>query len=80
MLVLQAMTPQAGMDPAQRRMMNIMMPAMFGWFTWAVSAGLALYWTVSNIIYLVQQFFINRSHLGLEIRELQEKRARKAKK
>ena len=80
MLVLQRMTPQAGMDPAQRRMMNVMMPVMFGFFTWAVSAGLALYWTVSNVISLGQQYVMNRTHLGREIQELQAKRARKAQK
>ncbi len=29
-LVTQRMTPQAGMDPAQQKMMNIMMPLMMG--------------------------------------------------
>lgn len=77
MFVLQQMTPQAGMDAAQRRMMNVAMPIMFGFWTWAVSAGLALYWTISNVISLGIQYGINRSHLGREIRELQEKRARK---
>lgn len=80
MMILQRMTPQAGMDPAQRRMMNVMMPVMFGFITWAVSAGLALYWTVSNVISLGQQYVMNRTHLGQEIHELQAKRARKAKK
>ena len=80
MVALQQMTPQAGMDPAQRRMMNIMMPLMFAGFTWAVSAGLALYWTVGMVISLAMQYFMNHSELGKEIRELQEKRARKQKK
>lgn len=80
MMLLQRMTPQAGMDPAQRRMMNVMMPVMFGFITWAVSAGLALYWTVSNLIALSQQYVMNRTHLGREIQDLQAKRARKAKK
>jgi len=61
-------------------MMNIMMPVMFAGFTWAVSAGLALYWTVGTVISLAMQYSINRSALGTEIRELQEKRARKQKK
>jgi YidC/Oxa1 family membrane protein insertase len=77
MMTLQQMTPQAGIDPAQRRMMNLFMPLFFGFLTWAVSAGLALYWTLSNVISLGQQFVMNRTHLGREIRELQEKRARK---
>ena len=77
MLWLQQMTPQAGMDPAQRRMMNVMMPIMFGAFTWTVGAGLALYWSVSNVINGIQQYAMNRTGLGREIREIQEKRARK---
>ena len=77
MLWLQQMTPQMGMDPAQRRMMNVMMPIMFGAFTWTVGAGLALYWSVSNVINGIQQYFMNRTSLGREIREIQEKRARK---
>ncbi len=80
MLLVQSMTPTPGMDPAQRRMMNIMMPAMFGFFTWAVASGLALYWTVGSILGGIQQFAMNRSKLGREIREEAEKRARKKNK
>ena len=80
MFILQNMTPTPGMDPQQRKMMNITMVGVFGFMTWAVSAGLALYWTVSNVIYVGQQVFLNRSKLGREIREVQEKRARKKKK
>lgn len=72
------MSPQVGMDPAQRMMMNLMMPIMFGFFTWAAASGLALYWTVGTIIGVVQQWFINRSALGRELHEMQLKRARKA--
>ena len=77
MMVLQQMTPQAGMDPAQRRMMNVMMPVMFGFFTWTVASGLALYWTVGNVVFLIQQYLMNQTKLAREIRALQEKRARK---
>jgi YidC/Oxa1 family membrane protein insertase len=79
MIAVQYMTPMPGMDAAQRRMMNIMMVGMFGWFTWAYSAGVAMYLTVSYLISVVQQYFLNRSELGHEIREMQAKRARKAK-
>jgi len=40
-------------DPRQastNQMMLWMMPLMFAWFTLAVPSGLALYWTVTNII------------------------------
>jgi YidC/Oxa1 family membrane protein insertase len=80
MMSLQHITPTAGMDPAQRRMMNIMMPIMFGWFTWTVASGLALYWTIGNVVFFVQQYVMNQTKLGREIREMQEKRARKKNK
>jgi YidC/Oxa1 family membrane protein insertase len=77
MFVMQAMTPMPGMDASQRRMMNVMMMGVFGWITWLYSAGLALYLTVSYSISVGQQFFLNRSELGREIKEIQAKRARK---
>jgi len=76
-LWLQQITPRAGMYPAQRRMMNVMMPLTLGAITWTVGAGLAPYRSVSNVINGSQQFAINRTSLGREIREIQEKRARK---
>ena len=33
MFLMQRMTPQAGMDPAQQKMMNIMMPVMLGYIS-----------------------------------------------
>jgi YidC/Oxa1 family membrane protein insertase len=80
MMGLQYISPSAGMDPAQRRMMNIMLPIMFGWFTWTVASGLALYWTIGNVVFFIQQYVMNRTELGREIREIQEKRARKKNK
>ena len=43
MLVTQRMTPQAGMDPAQQRMMNVMMPLMLGVISFRLQPGLNLY-------------------------------------
>jgi YidC/Oxa1 family membrane protein insertase len=80
MLLMTRLTPQVGMDPTQRMMMNIMSPLMFGVFTWAAASGLALYWTVGNVIGAIQQFAMNKTHLGKELREMQEKRARKKNK
>ena len=80
MVMVQRMTPQPGMDPAQRRMMNIMMPLMFGFFTWTVASGLALYWATSNILSIIQQWAMNQTRLGREIRELQLRRLRKKNK
>jgi len=50
MLVMQRMTPQAGMDPAQQKMMNIMMPGMFGVMSWNMAAGVGLYWSAGQLI------------------------------
>jgi YidC/Oxa1 family membrane protein insertase len=80
MLFMQRMTPQAGMDPAQQKMMNIMMPGMLGVISWNLAAGLCLYWSVGNLIGIVQQMVMNRTALGREMREMMEKRARKKDK
>jgi YidC/Oxa1 family membrane protein insertase len=45
--------PAAGMDPAQAKMMRYM-PLMFLVFLYNYSAGLALYWTVNNLLTIVQ--------------------------
>ncbi len=80
MLVMQRTTPQAGMDPAQQKMMNVMMPVMLGVISWNLAAGLWLYWSVGNLIGFVQQTIMNRTTLGREMREMMEKRARKKDK
>jgi YidC/Oxa1 family membrane protein insertase len=79
-LVTQRMTPQAGMDPAQQRMMNVMMPLMMGFIFFRLAAGLNLYYAVVNVIGIAQQMVINRTHLGQEMREMMAKRARKKEK
>jgi len=80
MLFMQRMTPQAGMDPAQQKMMNIMMPGMLGVISWNLAAGLCLYWSMGNLIGIVQQMVMNRTALGREMREMMAKRARKKEK
>jgi YidC/Oxa1 family membrane protein insertase len=80
MFLTQRMTPQAGMDPAQQKMMNFMMPVMLGIISWNLAAGLCLYWSEGNIIAIVQQAVMNRTSLGREMREMMEKRARKNNK
>jgi YidC/Oxa1 family membrane protein insertase len=79
-LFVQKMTPSAGMDPAQQRMMTIMMPLMLGFFSWSLASGLSLYWVVGNIIAIAQQYVMSRTGLGKEMREEAEKRARKTAK
>ncbi len=80
MLLTQRMTPQAGMDPAQQKMMNIMMPVMMGGLSLKFAAGLCLYWSEGNLIAIVQQAIMNRTSLGREMREMAAKRARKKEK
>jgi len=80
MFAMQRMTPQAGMDPAQQKMMNIMMPGMMGVISWNLPAGLGLYWSAGQLISIAQQAVMNRTSLGREMREMMEKRARKKDK
>jgi YidC/Oxa1 family membrane protein insertase len=80
MLLTQKMTPQAGMDPAQQKMMTVMMPLMMGFIFFNLAAGLNLYYAESNLISIVQQWIMNRTKLGREMREMMEKRARKKDK
>jgi YidC/Oxa1 family membrane protein insertase len=77
MFLTQYITPSPGMDPNQRRMMAIMMPAIFGFTLWQYASGLALYWVTGNIIMLIMQVSINQSHIGKEMHALAAKRAAK---
>jgi YidC/Oxa1 family membrane protein insertase len=79
-LATQRMTPQAGMDPSQQKMLNVMMPVMFGFISYRLAAGLCLYWVEGSIIAIVQQAIMNRTSLGREMREIALKRARKKEK
>jgi YidC/Oxa1 family membrane protein insertase len=78
--LMQKMTPSSGMDPKQQQMMTLMMPLMIGWFSFNLPSGLSVYWTVGNIIGIGQQYIMNRTGLGREMREEAEKRARKKNK
>jgi YidC/Oxa1 family membrane protein insertase len=80
MLFMQRMTPQAGMDPSQQKMMNVLMPVMMGFLSWNFASGLCLYWAEGNLIAIVQQLVMNRTSLGREMREMAAKRARKKEK
>jgi len=53
----QKMTPVAG-DPTQRQMM-MLMPIVFGFIFLTTAAGTALYWFVSNVWAIAQQYFTN---------------------
>lgn len=65
-LLLQKMSmprkdPKGGAQDPQSRMMGQMMmfmPIMFGWITLGLPSGLTLYWSVSNLLGMIQQYFI----------------------
>jgi YidC/Oxa1 family membrane protein insertase len=77
MFLVQFITPSPGMDPTQRRMMAIMMPAIMGFTLWHFASGLALYWITGNIINLIMQVAINQSKIGKEMHEIAARRAAK---
>jgi YidC/Oxa1 family membrane protein insertase len=55
----QKMTPAAGVDPNQQKMM-LFMPIMFGFMFYSLSSGLVLYYLTSNLVGVSQQLIINR--------------------
>jgi YidC/Oxa1 family membrane protein insertase len=59
MYVSQKLTPTAGMDPMQARLLQ-MMPIIFAVMFAFFPAGLVLYWTVNSVLSLAQQWYITR--------------------
>ena len=56
-----AKDPKSGKADSQTQMMGQMMflmPVMFFWITLGLPAGLTLYWSVSNVLGMVQQYFV----------------------
>jgi YidC/Oxa1 family membrane protein insertase len=47
--------PSPGMDPSQQKVMRYM-PLMFLAFLYNYSAGLTLYWTVQNLLTILQTY------------------------
>ncbi len=60
MFAQQKMMPQTGMDPAQARMMLIMMPGMMLVISYTFPSGLVLYWLVSNLLGIGHQLWVRR--------------------
>ncbi len=77
MFLSQFFTPSPGMDQKQQRMMAFMMPAFFGFWMWSIGSGVALYWAGSNVLGVLQQFIMNRTSMGREMRAIATKRAAK---
>jgi YidC/Oxa1 family membrane protein insertase len=61
MILQQYLTPATGMDPAQHRMMMILMPIMFTVMFVNFPSGLVLYWLVNNVLTIGQQWWTNRA-------------------
>jgi YidC/Oxa1 family membrane protein insertase len=59
MFVQQKMTPTMG-DPRQARMM-LVMPFIFTFMFLNLPSGLVLYWFVSNLLQILQQWWMDRS-------------------
>ena len=59
MFVQQKMTP-VQVDPAQARMMLIMMPLMMTVVSYSFPSGLVLYWMMSNVLAIAQQLWTGR--------------------
>jgi YidC/Oxa1 family membrane protein insertase len=60
MVLQQWLTPAQGMDPTQRQMM-MLMPIVFTFMFFGFPSGLVLYWLVSNILGIVQQYVMLRA-------------------
>ncbi len=58
----QKMTPTPSMGTENQLQMKMMefMPLIFTVMFWGLPSGLILYWTVSNILSIVQQLYVNR--------------------
>ena len=75
MYVQQKSTPQAGMDPAQQKILTFMGPLMIGGLSWGVASGLSIYWALSTLLGYAQQLVLNRSELAQQVRKGAERRA-----
>jgi YidC/Oxa1 family membrane protein insertase len=59
MFVSQRMMPPMG-DPAQQKMMQYVMPLMFGSFMIGLPAGLSLYYAFNNLLNIAQQLYLRK--------------------
>jgi YidC/Oxa1 family membrane protein insertase len=62
MVLQQRLTPTPNMDPAQARMMQIVMPVMMTLMFYQFASGLGLYWLMSTLLGIGQQLLMNRSN------------------
>ena len=74
MFIQQKMTPVMG-DPRQAKMM-LFMPVVFTFMFLNLPAGLVLYWTLSNVLQIAQQKYMER--IGKKPEKLPARAAKKA--
>jgi YidC/Oxa1 family membrane protein insertase len=61
------LSPSAG-DPAQQKIMAVMMPIMMLFFLYNFASGLALYWTTQNVLMIVQQLMMKRKNAAAPVK------------
>ena len=61
MLGQSLLTPATG-DPAQRKMMLVLMPVMMVWFFSSTPTGLSLFWLVFNVVGIFQTWWIVKNY------------------
>lgn len=64
----------------QMQMMNKTMPLMSLIMCFTVPVGLGIYWTMSSVVRLVQQFFLNKHFEKINLDDIIKKNEEKAKK
>ena len=61
MFAQQKIMPTTAMDPAQAKMMLIVMPIMMTVISYTFPSGLVLYWMMSNVLAVAHQLWIGRN-------------------
>jgi len=75
MILSQKMSPSSG-DPVQNKVMMVM-PALFTLMFLSFPSGLVLYWLMSNVLSIGQQYYINRT-MGNKQEDSQQPKPRPA--
>ena len=57
--IQQKMT-MVGTDSSQTAVMNYIMPVFMGWITYTLTAGVGIYWVVSTVLGIIQQWVITK--------------------
>jgi YidC/Oxa1 family membrane protein insertase len=60
--IQQKMTPATG-DPKQQKIM-MMLPLVFTFMFLNFASGLVLFWLISNLLGIIQQFYINKTSVA----------------